>query len=77
MPLSLETMSQVSGGVSKVLQAVPEMGRARKDWDLLGCVEIESLAGPRGIKPSADKRAGLEVWVRMGLTFENACFEVL
>lgn len=72
MPLSLETMSQVSEGVSKVLQAVPAMGRARKDWDLLGCVEIESHAGPRGIKPSADKRAGLEVWVRMGFTFDNS-----
>lgn len=35
-------------------------GAGQEDWDLLGCFETKSCAGPRGTMPSADKQAGLE-----------------
>lgn len=59
-----------------MLQAAPAWGGSG-DWDLLGCFETKSCAGPGGTMPSADKRAGLESGSGCGSPLRTACLEVL
>lgn len=64
-------------GVSKELEAAPADGAGQEDWDLLGCVETESRAGPGGTKPSADKRLGWKSGSGWGSPLRTACLAVL
>lgn len=76
VPPSLQTKSQVSEMGERVLEAAPEDGVGREDWDLLGCVETESRAGPGGTERLQISEPGWKSGSGGGSPLRTACLAV-
>lgn len=64
-------------GLSTGLEAVPEDGVGWEDWDLRGCVETESRAGPGGTERLQISGLGWKSGSGWGSPLRTACLAVL
>lgn len=64
-------------GVSMGLEAAPEDGVGWEDWDLLGCVETKSRAGPGGTERLQISEPGWKSGSGWGSPLRTACLAVL